>query len=49
MRTVDPIRRGLRLAGLGVYIVLSPRMRTVDPIRRGLRPFAISYVFAYFF
>ena len=36
MRTVDPIRRGLRpLAGLrndGVVFV-----RTVDPIRRGLR------------
>ena len=38
MRTVDPIRRGLRLAEIVFFhdFLFIP-VRTVDPIRRGLR------------
>ena len=38
MRTVDPIRRGLRpiVRGEDIYYVVF-LVRTVDPIRRGLR------------
>ena len=37
VRTVDPIRRGLRRQGLADILPLSGPVRTVDPIRRGLR------------
>ena len=38
MRTVDPIRRGLRLFREKTFFHQFLGMRTVDPIRRGLRP-----------
>ena len=37
MRTVDPIRRGLRLDFSPKFFKVNDSVRTVDPIRRGLR------------
>ena len=37
VRTVDPIRRGLRRTRSTVCFIASETVRTVDPIRRGLR------------
>ena len=45
MRTIDPIRRGLRLQcaidGYGFRLI---QVRTIDPIRRGLRRFNNNFV-----
>ena len=38
MRTVDPIRRGLRHLFRFKWLFVTILVRTVDPIRRGLRP-----------
>ena len=40
MRTVDPIRRGLRRNIIKYNTSPVCYVRTVDPIRRGLRPLA---------
>ena len=42
VRTVDPIRRGLRPIQHLLMIIVSIFVRTVDPIRRGLRQWNLA-------
>ena len=44
VRTVDPIRRGLRHHLLPCILPVARSVRTVDPIRRGLRLFFSAFL-----
>ena len=44
MRTVDPIRRGLRPEFTSFLVFTMIAVRTVDPIRRGLRRYDCAIV-----
>ena len=47
VRTVDPIRRGLRHLGVVLHNGKHHSVRTVDPIRRGLRLDPVEPLFRY--